>query len=274
MSIYKDKVAIITGAGSGIGWALAEELARRGAHVVISDVNTERIEKVGESIKKAGNKVTVLTVNVSDFEAVKKMVEVTMAEHGRLDYIFNNAGIAVGGEARDFSIDDWRSVIEINLYGIVNGVAAAYPIMLRQGSGHIINIGSIEGLIPIPGAISYVASKYGIVGLSNALRVEAADLGVNVSVVCPGYIETPIFYESKVVNVDREKVLELITRRQGLSPEECASEILRGVERNKATIIVTKFAKFLYLLQRTSPGLVLWLGKLYGRRLRKARLKD
>jgi len=202
-------------------------------------------------------------------------VEKTVTQHGRLDFIFNNAGIAVGGEARDCSIEDWRKVLDVNLYGVIHGVMAAYPVMVEQGFGHIVNTASIEGLVPFPGTTSYVASKYGVVGLSNALRVEGADLGVKVSVVCPGYIKTAIFHDSKLIKVNRQKMMEDLSKMKGMTPRECARVILRGVERNQAIIVVTHFAKVLWILQRISPGLVIRLMQYRFRKFRqKIRIED
>ena len=257
MGIFQDKIAIVTGAASGIGRALSEELARRGAIVMMADVQTKMLEEAVDSIIKSGRRVKAVILDVTDFDAVKTLVDNTVKEYGRLDYIFNNAGIAVGGEVRDCTIDDWRNVIEVDFYGVVHGVQAAYPIMVEQGFGHIINTASLEGLIPFPGTISYVACKYGVVGLSNALRIEGADLGVKVSVVCPGYIKTPIFHTSKMIKIDRQKMLESLPERFAITPEECALVILRGVARNKATIVVTGMAKVLWMVQRLCPGLIL-----------------
>ena len=261
MSIFNGKVAIITGAGSGIGRGLAEELALRGAYVVISDVNVERIEKTAEGIRKAGGKVSMSRVDVSDYDAVRKMVDDTVAAHGRIDYIFNNAGISTVGSAKDFTIDEWRNVINIDLYGVVHGVAVAYPIMVEQGFGHIINTASIEGLVPFPSTASYVTSKYGVVGLSNVLRIEGAEYGIKVSVVCPGYVKTAIFTDYKAINFDRQKMLEEQKNWKGVTSEECAKRILCGVEHNRAFIVVTFFAKFLWVLNRISPNLVIWIMK-------------
>ncbi len=258
VSIFQGKVAVITGAGSGIGKSLAEELARRGARVVISDINSGRIENTAEGIARSGGKVTAATLDVSDYEAVKSMVEGTLATHGRIDYLFNNAGIAIAGPAKEFTIEDWRRVMDINLYGVVHGIAVAYPLMVKQGWGHIVNTASIEGLVPFPATVSYVASKYAVVGLSSALRIEGAAHGVRVSVVCPGYVRTAIFADSKIIGMDRQNIKGLIDRL-GVTPEECARIILGGVERNEATIIVTFYAKFLCFINRLIPGLWVWL---------------
>lgn len=268
MGSFKDKVSIVTGAGSGIGRALAEVLARREAIVILADINGQQVTAVAESITASGYQAAARPVDVSNYVAVAKLVADTVAQHGRLDFMFNNAGIAVGGEVRDCAIDDWRRVLDVNLNGVIYGVDAAYPIMVRQGFGHIVNTASLEGLLPFPGSASYVASKYGVVGLSNTLRIEGADLGVKVSVVCPGYIKTAIFRSSKLIKIDREKMLDSLPERLGITPEKCASVILRGVEHNKAIIVVTGLAKILWLLQRISPDLIRWM---MGRNLKKSR---
>jgi NAD(P)-dependent dehydrogenase (short-subunit alcohol dehydrogenase family) len=254
MDIFSGKVAIVTGGASGIGRALGEELARRGANVVLGDIQSDQLDSIVNAITQSGQSAQAVTLDVAEFEAVKAIVDDTVSRYGRLDYIFNNAGIAIAGEARDFTIEDWRNVININLYGVVHGVQAAYPVMVNQGSGHIVNTASIEGLVPFPSTISYAASKFGVVGLSNALRIEGADLGVKVSVVCPGYIKTQIFETSKVIKLDREKLLEALPDRLGITPEKCATLILRGVARNKAFIVVTGFAKTLWIIASYQPS--------------------
>ena len=269
MEFFSGKTAIVTGAGSGVGRGLAEELARRGAEVVLADQNKERLNSTVEAIIQGGGRAEGAMLDVADPQAVGSMINAVVEQHGRLDYLFNNAGIAVGGEVRDCNLEHWRKVLDVNLYGVIHGVDAAYPIMVRQGFGHIINTASIEGLVPFPGTAGYVASKYAVVGLSQSLRIEAEDLGVKVSVVCPGYIETNIFQDSEMVGLDRDKALGVISRMRGLSPRRCAEIILSGVERNKAIIIVTGTARFLWILGRISPWAVRFLMKMHLRKTRR-----
>lgn len=272
MNIFKDKIAIVTGAGSGIGRALAEELCKRGATVAASDYKEDAVRAVVEAITAKGGTARAVRLDVTDYAAVKKVVEDTAAAFGRLDYLFNNAGIAVGGEVRDITIDDWRAVLNVNLFGVIHGVDAAYPVMVRQGFGHIVNTASIEGLVAFGGTAAYVASKHAVVGLSNTLRVEGRDLGVKVSAVCPGHIKTAIFSNSKMVNLDRQKTDEMMAKIPGISPEVCAAEILKGVEKNKAVIVITAMAKLLYLMHRISPDMALAIMGLGMKNMREARI--
>ena len=272
MGVFEEKIAIITGGASGIGRAVGENLARRGAQVILADMNAELAEETAHSITAASHRAKAVTLDVTDPEAVKKVVDDTVSEYGRLDYLFNNAGVVVFGQAIDFSYEDWRRVIDTNLYGVVNGVIAAFPVMVKQGSGHIVNTASVAGLVPVSGLISYIASKYGVVGLSNALRVEGVDLGVKVSVVCPGLIDTPM-KNSKMIKLDREKMLEAAPKL--LPAEECARVILDGVERNKPIIVVTAMAKIFWVLHRISPKLMLWfLQRNHAKGFRELRIEE
>ena len=269
MGYFTGKTAIVTGAGSGIGYSLGKSLAENGATVVLADINGTNAEALARQLETSGLRAEPVQYNVADASAVEKVVLATVAKHGQLDYIFNNAGIAVGGEVRDCTLEDWCNVLDVNLYGVINGISAAYPVMVDQGFGHIVNTASLEGLVPFAGTVSYVASKYGVVGISNALRVEGADLGVKVSVVCPGYIKTAIFECSKMINLNREKLLEDMKKLPGVTPDECARVILNGVKRNKAIITVTKLARFMWWLHRLNPSLMIWLQTLHLRKSRK-----
>ena len=259
MEIFQDKIVIVTGAASGIGRAVCEQMAEKGAKLVMADINESLLKEAAASINKGGHYAKPVVLDVRDFNAFKKMADDTIAEHGRLDYIFNNAGVGVMGEARFFEYDDWKKVIDINLYGVVNGVAAAYPLMVKQGFGHIVNTSSLAGIVPTPVEVSYVASKYAVVGLSNALRIEGEALGVKVSVVCPGLIDTPIQDAIKLIKVDKEQLKTVAPKFMPV--KDCAREILAGVEKNKAIILITGLTKISWVLQRLSPGLIRWIWK-------------
>jgi len=267
---FANRVAFVTGAASGIGLAICTRLAAAGAHVVLADRDGDAARRAASQLVAAGKSARACVLDVTDRSAFQAAIDATVATEGRLDLIFNNAGIGIGGEARDFGGDEWDRVIAVNLTGVINGILAAYPVMLRQGSGHIVNTGSVAGLIPLPGEISYTASKWAVVGLTHTLRAEAADLGVKVTLVCPGKVETPIYATSPVIGFDRDKVLALWPK--GVTPDECAGIILRGVARNRAVVVITRTARLLWWMERLSPRLMIELGRLYMQRMRQYRL--
>ena len=254
MTPFTGKVAIVTGAASGIGRALATELAAQGARVVVADIDGDAARAAAAEIPEA----TAYTLDVTDADAVARAVEETAAVAGRLDLMFNNAGIAIFGEARDMTLADWNRLIDVNLRGVVHGVAAAYPVMIRQGSGHIVNTASAAGLAPAPGAVGYATTKHAVVGLSTSLRAEAAAFGVRVSVACPGFIDTPIKHRTKLVSVaESERAALLAASPFRLHPADaCARAILRGVARNQAIVTFTALARSGWWLYRLSPALM------------------
>ena len=224
---FHDAVAIITGGASGIGRALAEELVSRGAHVVLADLQIDLAQEVAANIRAQGGKADAVEVNVTDASAVNALVQNTVERAGRLDYMFNNAGVAVAGEARDHSLDDWNYILDINLRGVIHGVQAAYPVMIAQGFGHIVNTASVAGLFPTAFMIGYSATKHAVVGLSTSLRIEAAYDGVRVSVVCPGLIRTPIMDGGKygrLLNVRKDEMLELVNTLKAMEPKPFAAK--------------------------------------------------
>lgn len=245
---FKDKVAIVTGGASGIGRALCEALSRRGACVIVADINTEGAQRVASAITTAGGRARAAHLDVVKDEGVRKLVDDTASEYRRLDYMFNNAGVNVSrGEMRDLTVEHWHSVIDVNLLGVLYGTIAAYSVMVQQGFGHIINTASLAGLLGFPTSIPYGVSKCALVGLSIPLRLEAADLGVKVSVVCPGEIRT---------NKPNQRY------KFGLvDAEEAAEIILRGVAKNQAIIVFPLYARVLWRLNRLFPNLLFPLGR-------------
>jgi NAD(P)-dependent dehydrogenase (short-subunit alcohol dehydrogenase family) len=253
------KVAIITGAASGIGRALAEALAARGVEIVLADRQVALAEDVAGGIARRGGTAAVVELDVVSHAQVHAVVHDTVARTGRLDYLFNNAGISVSGEMKDYTLADWTDVLDVNLRGVVHGVHAAYPIMVRQGFGHIVNTASMAGLVANGYLGSYVVTKHAVVGLSKALRIEAKEYGVQVSVLCPGLIRTPIIeggrYGRLKDDLDMEGWRRSLERLRPLDAPVLAERALRAITRNRAIIVVPGWWRLFWYLDRLSPPL-------------------
>jgi NAD(P)-dependent dehydrogenase (short-subunit alcohol dehydrogenase family) len=267
---YAGRVALVTGAGSGIGEALADALARRGARVVVTDVDGGRARAVADRLLRDGHAARAAGLDVTNAAAFRRAVDETVASEGRLDLLFNNAGVGVAGEARDVELADWRRAVDVNFWGVVHGILAAYPRMVAQGSGHIVNTASGAGLLPRPGMTAYAATKHAVVGLSTSLRAEAAAYGVRVSAVCPGFVRTNIFAATTYAKVDGARLMEKVPIAP-FSAEECARIVLRGVARNRAVIVVSRLLVFEWLVYRLSPALAIRLAGWRARQFRAHR---
>lgn len=266
--IFEDATAIITGGASGIGRALAEELAKRGGEVVLADLQIELAEEAATEIRVAGGRAKAWQLDVTDFSAMEGLLRETVGRTGRLDYMFNNAGIGIGGDVHLHSIEDWNRIIDVNLRGVINGVQGAYKIMLNQGFGHIVNTSSMAGLMPSPGVSSYATTKHAVVGLSESLRAEAAPAGIRVSVLCPGVIRTPILeggkYGKNLVEVSLEQQRRIWERFKPMAPNIFARKALDAIAKNEAIIIIPSWWKLFWWMNRLSPSLGISLAqKLY-----------
>ena len=264
--IFDGATAIVTGAASGIGRALAEELATRGCEVVLADLQIELAEEVASGVLASGGKAKAVKVDVTDLSAMEQLVQETVKRTGRLDYIFNNAGIVIGGFVSRYGIEDWDRVVDVNLRGVINGIQAVYKIMVEQGFGHIVNTASMAGLMPGPGNVAYTTTKHAVVGLSTSLRAEAARLGVRVSVLCPGVVRTPILegggrYGKMLIDIPPEQVRRLWEKLKPMAPNLFAEKVLKCVAKNRAIIIVPSWWKVYWWINRLSPSLGLFLSQ-------------
>lgn len=267
---YQDKVTIVTGGASGIGKAVCAALGKEGATVIVADINGAGAAAVAEAIRTAGGKAESHALDVTRTADLERMIEDVAAAHGRLDYMFNNAGIAVSGELRDLTHADWKLVVDLNLMAVIHGSMAAYRVMSRQGHGHIVNTASAAGLLPSPVLAAYSATKFGVVGFSRGLRAEAADLGVKVSVLCPGFVESNIFEAAINAGATAREVKAQVPFRF-ISAEDAAQRILAGVARNDAIVIFPGYVHVLRWLDRLAPGLLFQAGLKAVRDFRKVR---
>jgi NAD(P)-dependent dehydrogenase (short-subunit alcohol dehydrogenase family) len=275
---FRDAVAIVTGAASGIGTGLAQSLVRHGARaVVVADIDEAGAKETADALSAGGRAtVTAAALDVRDAEAVQALVDTTASEHGRLDVMCNNAGIGIFGPVLEMKAEHFDRLIDVNLRGVVHGVLAAYPLMVRQGHGHIVNTASSAGILPAPVLAAYGMTKHGVVGLSMSLRMEAAGHGVGVSVVCPGVIDTPLLDRPNPHDLAAiPTVLDgraLLTRIMGSAypPAELAEDVLVGVARNRPFIVSPRHARIPWYVYRASPRLLLDGGSRVMRRLMTA----
>src|SRR4051794_39164188 len=271
------RIAIVTGGGSGIGRTLSRALVGRGDTVIDADIDRAAAQGVADEI---GMDAIAAKDDVREATAVQALVDDAVAAHGRLDLIFNNAGIAVGGDALELTVAHWDRIIDINLRGVVHGVQAAYPVMARQRSGSVVNTASVAGLTGVPFLAPYVAVKHAVVGMSLSLREEAKAHKVNVTVVCPGWTDTPILDSTGPDDLPKPTLLEEgggareIAEKMGklYSPDALAQDILRGIDRKKAMVVAPRQARFAWRMNRLSPvGMTAVMG-FGARREQKKRL--
>ncbi len=257
LRIFERAVAIVTGGASGIGGALSGELARRGATVVVADLQAGLAEKTCAAIRAQGGRAETQALDVRDPAAVENCVQGVLKRHGRLDYLFNNAGIGVGGDTHLHTREDWERIVDINLMGVIYGVQAAYPSLRAQGFGHLVNTASVAGLVAMPGMAAYSATKHAVVGLSKSLRVEAAGSGVRVSALCPGVIRTPILQGGGVLGKMHGVSQSAIDRMTGIlrpmDPAVFARQVLDDVARNRGIITVPHWWRLFWWQHRLMP---------------------
>jgi NAD(P)-dependent dehydrogenase (short-subunit alcohol dehydrogenase family) len=253
---FGGRTAIVTGAGSGIGVALTRALVGAGAHVVCADLDEMAASRTASSVTGPGT-ARAARLDVTDAAAVQALVDSVEP-----DLLFNNAGITFGGETEDLTLEQWNAIIDVNIRGVVHGVAAAYPMMVKRGGtgisgGQIVNTASMGGLMAAGLITSYVMTKHAVVGLSLALRSEAADKGVGVTVVCPAAVNTPILDKGHVGKFHgRDFYLKGQGVRHPLDPDVFAEQVLEAVAEDRAMLVTPLPARMAWRLGRLFPGFV------------------
>lgn len=253
MGDFSGKVAIVTGAASGIGRGLCEVLLDQGAIVHATDI---RIDALAGLASGAGE-LSTAQLDVTRALDVAELVRRVANERGRLDLIFNNAGIGVVGDFRRIDLDDVRRITDVNLWGVVYGTKAAYEVMAEQGHGHIVNIASSAGVMPVPMQTSYAMTKHAVVGFSRSLRIEAATYGVKVSAVLPGLVRTEFFEAATVVgDYDYQQEMEDVPVRP-IAARRAGELILAGVRANRELIAFPTSNRLILWLFRHFPALMM-----------------
>lgn len=272
MRIFTNRVAAITGAGSGMGRALAVELASQGCHVAISDVSEAALADTLAQLADAQVRVSSHVVDVADREAMFAFAAAVEAQHGQVHMIFNNAGVSVTDSVERMRLQDFEWLMNINFWGVVYGTQAFLPLLKRADAGHIINTASIFGVVAMPSQSAYNASKFAVRGFTESLRQELADTRIGVTCVQPGGVKTNIVKTSRYYPLDNEaptqdEAAASFEAVAALTPPEAARIILKGVQRNRCRVLVGKDAWLMATLQRLMPerypAAIAWIaGKL------------
>ena len=273
MEYFSGKTAFITGGASGIGRALAAELATMGARIIIGDIDREAGEEAVRTINGEGETQAAARfelLDVTSAEMFREVVGRIVADYGRIDFFFNNAGVGLNAEFKDSSVEDIDRLSSVNLLGATYGLHAVYLQMIKQGGCHIINTGSTASLAPLPIHSVYAMSKFGMMGITGVLRIEGAAYGINASIVCPGYIDTPHHTSLKMVGYDREKMR--VINGKPFPADKCAKKILKGVRRNKPVITIQAAARIVWWLYRIHPSLFFFVGRIMLKTINKAKI--
>jgi NAD(P)-dependent dehydrogenase (short-subunit alcohol dehydrogenase family) len=258
---FKDKVAAITGAGSGMGRELALELGRRGCHLAISDINAAGLAETAELARSSGVRITTQKLDVADRAAVYAWADQVARDHGKVNLIFNNAGVALSASVESVKYEDFEWIFGINFWGVVYGTKAFLPHLKASGDGHVVNTSSLFGIVAAPMNSTYNATKFAVRGFTEALR-EELDLnpcGVSATSVHPGGIKTNIARAARrdgslaKLGVDEELATREFEKAFITTAADAALEILKAVERNRRRVLVGPDAKIVDLIQRLMP---------------------
>lgn len=246
--------AVITGAGSGLGRALALDLAERGASLVVSDIDSSSADETAALARKQGTRAEVMPCDVTKRDAVFGLIEETERRLGGIDFLANNAGVAVGGPFDEISIEDWRWAVDINLWGVIYGCQAAVPKMKAQGHGYILNVASAAGLLSPPAMSAYNVTKAGVVSLSETLYAEYKGAGIRVTALCPTFFRTNIVSSGRgaTTKKDDAQIIRWMERSKVQAPE-VAKAAIDAVRDGKLYVQPMRDGRMAWRLKRTHP---------------------
>ena len=251
LSFYRHKIAVVVGGASGIGRAMCHTLAEHGAVVVVADLHIEAAEGVAKTIRQSGNQATAYKIDAANADQSEQLVQNVLLRHERVDYLFNTVGLGIWGDVRDVTHQQWQSIMDTNFWGVVFPTLAAYRVMTQRGSGHIVNLASLAGLLPLPTTIPYTAAKHATVGFSLALRDEGADLGVKISVACSGPVQSEFHNRILLAGEDRRS---RETPEGAIHVDTAAQEILVATLANRRLIVFPPRFRWKWRLASWFPG--------------------
>ncbi len=260
MKNLKGKTAVITGAASGIGRALALALAGEGCSLAIADINKKDLDETAKLVQDFGATVTEHIVNVADRKEVAKFAKDVVKAHGGVDILINNAGVSLLGNTVTLDYSDFEWIIGINLWGVIHGAKEFLPFMMEKPEAAIVNISSVFGLLGITSQSAYCATKFGVRGFSESLRKELSKTGVSVITVHPGGVKTNIARDSRIVlkkdnkSFNKDRYLKQFDKLAGTSPEAAALKIVNGIKKNSPRVLIGKDAWIFDKIQRIFPG--------------------
>jgi NAD(P)-dependent dehydrogenase (short-subunit alcohol dehydrogenase family) len=255
MKKLQDRVAVVTGAASGIGRATALALAKEGCELALADVNQVGLEETAAAVRALGRKVSTHQVDVADKERMRRFADEVHAAHGAVHVLVNNAGVTVTAPFEEHSLEDWEWIVGINLWGVIYGCKFFLPYLKQADEAHIVNLSSMFGLMGVPAQSSYCATKFAVRGLSEALWVELKDLNIGVTSVHPGGVRTNIAKSARSEgNQLKDQAINVI-ERFSVSPDRCARQIVGAIKKNKMRQLVTRETHFVDVAKRFSPVL-------------------
>ena len=259
-----DRVAVVTGAGSGIGRAICLELARRGVDIAAADIDEAALAEVREGVESLGRKCSTHTLDVSNRQQMQSLPEAVLAQHGAVHILVNNAGVSVNLSFLEQEIEDLEWITGINYWGVVYGCKFFLPYLQRENEAHIVNISSSAGFTGMKWQSSYAATKFAVTGLSESLFVELANTGVGITCVHPGAVATNILDAARMAEDRREKMLR--TFKFATPPEHAARTICKAIEKNRFKVVLCVDSRVLYAIKRLAPTGLLKIMRLVNSR--------